>query len=327
MTNQLSLFGTVSESSNVVSLKATRGKKRQPVAQTKPALVVGQRVHSGLYGGRDGVIVAIHGEQRPETIGSLLGVISQGGNAEFDIVFDDGTTSKRLPESILHGVQWKIFDEVWTAEQVKQALLRAADYVIRKEIEGKSAAEAFAAEITRLKAEHPHMKPVNESNKGGVTATADNLRKHLKHTFPGVKFSVRSKSYTGGSLIEIEWTGGPTSAEVKAIGDKFELGNFDGMSDAYEFKKSPWTETFGGAYYVNTFRHDPAAATWTAPAPQGWEQAETSVEDTEEVINAADWAGEALQELQAAAAPACAHKRVKLVAGQGCTCRDCGASV
>ncbi|MBX9937639.1 MAG: hypothetical protein K2Y32_00215 [Candidatus Obscuribacterales bacterium] len=36
---------------------------------------------------------------------------------------------------------------------------------------------------------------------------------------------------------------------------------------------------------------------------------------------------EVIEALQAVSAPSCAHKRVKLIAGQGCTCRDCGASV
>lgn len=315
MTNQLSIFQSVSEVDNVVSLNGTRGKQRSAAAKGKAPLVVGQRVHSILYGGRDGVIVAIHGEQRPDSVGTIGGFISHGGNAEFDIVFDNGTQSKRLPESILHGVQWRISDEVWTEDQVKQALLRAADYVIRKEIEGKSAAEAFAAEIERLKAEHPHLKPVTESNKGGVTVAADNLRKHLKHLYPGVKFSVRSKSYTGGTSIYIEWTGGPTSAEVRAIGDKFKLGSFDAMTDGYEYKKSPWTETFGGAYYVNTNRHEEEKA----PEPVTEPEAET--------VTASAPAHVVLAALQSLSAQACDHKRVKLVAGQGCTCRDCGAKV
>lgn len=39
--------------------------------------------------------------------------------------------------------------------------------------------------------------------------TAKILRAELKAKYPGVKFSVRSKTYTGGASITVEWTDGP----------------------------------------------------------------------------------------------------------------------
>ena len=69
----------------------------------------GQRVHCILHGGKDGTVVAIHGEQQPETIEQLAGgAIVMGGVANFDIVWDSGAKSPMVPESIIHGVQWKI---------------------------------------------------------------------------------------------------------------------------------------------------------------------------------------------------------------------------
>jgi hypothetical protein len=64
-----------------------------------------------------------------------------------------------------------------------------------------------------------------------VTDTAKLIRAALKESFPSVKFSVRSKSYSGGSSINIGWTDGPTSAQVDAVADQFEGGYFDGMID------------------------------------------------------------------------------------------------
>lgn len=289
--------------SNVIPL--TRGTKM--TAQTKSRLVVGQRIHSILYGGRNGTIYAIHGEQKPETVGTMCGVISHGGNAEFDIVFDNGTMSSRLPECILRGVQWRIYDEIYTAEQITGALKYAADLKAKREKAEADSKVRFAKECERLKAAYPHLTPLGEDNRWSVTAAASNLRKQLKHDFPGVKFSVRSKSYTGGDSITVEWTDGPDVASVKAIGDKFEQGHFDGMTDSYEYSKSPWTETFGGTKYVFTDRTKSPVI-------------ETPVEVAEPSVEAP-----AIE--QATETPACAHKRIKLVTGQGCTCRDCGAKV
>jgi len=66
--------------------------------------------------------------------------------------------------------------------------------------------------------------------------TAALIRKDLKANFPGVKFSVRSRS---GSAINIEYTNGPAEADVKAIARKYEAAGFDGMID-YQYNISHW---------------------------------------------------------------------------------------
>lgn len=57
------------------------------------------------------------------------------------------------------------------------------------------------------------------------------LRKRLKATFPGVKFSVRSHLYAGGSSIDIRWTDGPRAKEVEAITNGAQGSKFDGSID------------------------------------------------------------------------------------------------
>jgi len=47
--------------------------------------------------------------------------------------------------------------------------------------------------------------------------TAKLIRGQLKRRFPGVKFSVRSSSYSMGSSVAIHWTDGPTEKTVNAI--------------------------------------------------------------------------------------------------------------
>ena len=61
--------------------------------------------------------------------------------------------------------------------------------------------------------------------------TSKLIRKALKAEFPGIKFSVRSSSYAGGSSINVDWIDGPTTKQVKAIVDRYQGSDFDGMID------------------------------------------------------------------------------------------------
>lgn len=61
--------------------------------------------------------------------------------------------------------------------------------------------------------------------------TAKLLRLALKESFPGVKFSVTSKTYSGGASITVGYEDGPTVAMVKGVSDQFEGSYFDGMID------------------------------------------------------------------------------------------------
>ncbi|HET6494549.1 MAG TPA: LPD29 domain-containing protein [Thermoleophilia bacterium] len=61
--------------------------------------------------------------------------------------------------------------------------------------------------------------------------TARLVRKALKRDFPGVRFTVHSKTYAGGASVDVKWTDGPTTAEVKPLLDSFEGAGFDGMID------------------------------------------------------------------------------------------------
>lgn len=61
--------------------------------------------------------------------------------------------------------------------------------------------------------------------------TAKLVRQALKREFPGVKFSVRSKTYSGGASIDVSWVDGPTSREVDRVVGVFAGSDFDGMID------------------------------------------------------------------------------------------------
>lgn len=80
----------------------------------------------------------------------------------------------------------------------------------------------------------------------GVAETAKLVRVALKKNFPGVKFSVRSQSYSGGSSIDIRWVLGPTTKEVDAIACQYESADFDGSIDM-ETHKDHWLLPDGSA--------------------------------------------------------------------------------
>jgi hypothetical protein len=213
---------------------------------------IGQKVYSGLYGGRYGVVYAIHGEQRPQTVGSIGGVIRMGGNAEFDIVFDNGTESRRLPETILYGVQWEIYPEVVSAEEIRTMREFAASETARKEAEQKKQSEEFAAAVAALKVD-PRYSALQQAGQGVQASklVAINLRREFKTAFPGVKFSVKCDGYDS---VNVTWTDGPTATSVETIANKYSGGYFDGMDDMFHQTRSPWTSVFGDAKYVNVRR-------------------------------------------------------------------------
>ena len=62
------------------------------------------------------------------------------------------------------------------------------------------------------------------------------VRAMLKRTFPEVKFSVRSSRYSGGSSIDVNWTDGPMTSEVKQVVSYFDGAEFDGMIDLKSYK-------------------------------------------------------------------------------------------
>lgn len=61
--------------------------------------------------------------------------------------------------------------------------------------------------------------------------TAKLIRQALKEAFKGIKFKVRSSSYSGGASINIGWTDGPNAAQVEAVAKRFSGAYFDGQQD------------------------------------------------------------------------------------------------
>jgi len=114
------------------------------------------------------------------------------------------------------------------------------------------AARSFAANA--LGQAYPHLIRASENTSSLIAATK-NIRIELKAAFPGIKFSVKSERFSMGNAIRISWTDGPTSAQVEEITSRYEAGDFDGMTDCYNYRKDhAWTDAFGSGKYITMSR-------------------------------------------------------------------------
>lgn len=96
----------------------------------------------------------------------------------------------------------------------------------------KAAAPIFAALLTKT----------DSYRSVGLTDTAKLIRAALKDAFPGVKFSVTSKSYSGGCSISVRWVDGPSDKEVSAVCSPYEGADFDGSIDLKTYASAWFSE-------------------------------------------------------------------------------------
>ncbi|MER5018487.1 hypothetical protein KDV78_21480 [Providencia stuartii] len=216
-------------------------------------LSVGQVVYTNLYNLGKGVIVNIHGEQKPQSIKNMYNVMVTGGNAEFDIVFFNGNKSNRLPESILHGIQWKIEDETVDQETIKSLIEKAEAHEQAEKAEEERKINEFkqGVEFQKSNKEYSHLTQITSNSDNKVKIVGKNIRAELKKHFPKTKFSVRKQYY---SSYHVNWTDGPTVDEVESIINKYETSRFDSYTDYHYSEISPFNVVYGGADYVFTHR-------------------------------------------------------------------------
>jgi hypothetical protein len=103
-------------------------------------------------------------------------------------------------------------------------------------------AESMRAKIEETKKNYDsreawkaEQKEKNKGKSSSHAATAAAIREDLKKVFKGFKFSVTSEQFAGGDSVRISWTNGPTTDEVQKISSKYEMGQFNGMEDIYEY--------------------------------------------------------------------------------------------
>ena len=182
-------------------------------------------------------------------IGAIVAIRSatQWGPKSYDVALTDG---RQFNATHLDGSRWQVGEDHVNPDAID--ILRAG--VAAKEASAKAkesaAVQAFEQAVAKLKTDHPHL-----TQGSGCVVAAKNIRVELKRAFPGIAFSVRTSKYAGGNSVDISWTDGPTTAQTEKITNKYAGGHFDGMTDSYDYKSSPWTEVFGEAKYVHCQRH------------------------------------------------------------------------
>jgi hypothetical protein len=186
-------------------------------------------------------------------------VVVAGGNAYGQTcVFEDGHTSQ-VRRSYVEGIGgWELVPRILTAPEIvefcKKAEQAKHDAAIAKADAEIEAAKKAREETERLLREYPHLETTKTSKKRGYALASANIRRLLKPAFPGIEFSVTSKSYSGGNSVSIHWTDGPSTEQVEEIAKRFQGGSFDGMTDCYDYESTTWTDLFGEAKYVQTSR-------------------------------------------------------------------------
>lgn len=166
------------------------------------------------------------------------------------------------PESELFGIghyytPGDMFEDIESLPAiVEQARENVRILKIKADEEKAKKTEAERIERESLPKMYPYLTPRKDAPKISDHALgAKNIRAELAREFPGVKFSVKSESYSGGSSINVHWTDGPTADEVKFFTDKYQECDFDGMEDLQTYRTAQFPGVFGGAHYVFENRH------------------------------------------------------------------------
>ena len=107
------------------------------------------------------------------------------------------------------------------------------------------------------------------------------IRAELKLAFSGIEFSVRSKSYAGGDSVNIYWTNGPTTFEVREISNKYQYGHFNGMEDIYNYRADNGLPTVSSIFVNNDHSDELKQSAWDhlRSIMAGFEDAPTDAKD------------------------------------------------
>lgn len=108
---------------------------------------------------------------------------------------------------------------------------------------------SYTAEQAQLIHDYPSLTPVTPQSYATSTLAAKNIKTELKQKFPGVKFTVKSLNSSIETAITIQWTLGPTRAQVEAITDKYTESRFSHCDNTANSNEALWHSVFSG---VNT---------------------------------------------------------------------------
>ena len=195
------------------------------------------------------------------------------------------TTTKPITE--MFGIGF-YYDEtqVVSDEVIEKSLKRAnALKELAQKVKERKAKEKEETRA-RLLAEYTYLE---RNEKDDHNIVGKNIRTELKRNFPGVKFSVRYDSFSGGDDFTIRWDDGPTQEQVHNIVSKYGNMHPDTYSqgDYWDYVPSVFNELFGGVGYVNTDRNltEKAVEAMRKKYPDLTEENKTTYHFEEEGVN------------------------------------------
>ena len=80
------------------------------------------------------------------------------------------------------------------------------------------------------------------------------LKKYLREKY-GINASIKSKFYSGGSSLNISYTGGISKHIIEREISHLQYGSFDGMTDLYEYNNSAENGLIIDGYKLETFKY------------------------------------------------------------------------
>lgn len=214
-------------------------------------LLIGTKVFSALYGGRFGYVFNVHPYTNPSEIKSIANIMQSGGSADYDIVFENGTISHKVPECIIRGVQWELYDDRIGIKNINDLLENAKIIKIESEAKKVKAKDDFRNEVEKMKLSGDFVNLVQGDCSSGTLA-AKNIRKLLKAKLPGVKFSVR-KRYYGSLVVSADELSTEQKSEVREVISLFKTGYYDVHEDIHKSSLSPFQAVFGGVDYISLY--------------------------------------------------------------------------
>jgi len=212
-------------------------------------------------------------ESKPDTEANRVGLgvyyrgdyANAGGSGAITAVGQSNYYGATVDVTLESGVQWRAlrwidFDgaarssfrldgKMHGAPYLAQLAGAAATVKAQASAAQEQATKAHAAALVDLVAQYPQLKRSETSYAGGKLA-AVNMRTLLKAAFKGIKFSVTSDY----DSVRVNWTDGPTDAEVNAIIGRFDIGASDIQTDYFYTISTAFSELFGGCQYLSTSR-------------------------------------------------------------------------
>lgn len=135
-------------------------------------------------------------------------------------------------EAAIKVIPFQVLDKRTTPEQQAEEAKKRAAWQEEKAVKDAAFDMEYKKHLADMEQRYPWAKGVDSGLSSHARAAA-NMRTELAKTFPGITFTVKSKSYSGGDSIDVRWQMGPTEAEVKEVTGKYEDGHFDGMVDMH----------------------------------------------------------------------------------------------